>query len=550
MSNAAHLYGQFSDSILSIVKGTAFSQGDSEKAFKEITEAATSTLKVARASIWMAADDWTTFKCIDLYEHPSGRHTEGAELNEADFPAYFKAISEDRIIDAHDAHQDPRTCEFSQTYLTPLGITSMLDTPIRLSGAITGILCLEHVGPLRHWSAEELSYAASLANLVTHAVEARKRKVAEQALKESEQRFRDFAESSSDWLWEMDADLRFTYFSDNLHTVGVAPEEMYGKTRRETIGSENDPEIVAAHLQTLENHQPFRGLEFLRILEGKKAIWTRTSGVPIFDEDNNFIGYRGSANDITDRKALEMARDAAFVAAERANQVKSEFLATMSHEFRTPLNAILGFSEMLKNEYFGPLGSDHYREYANDIHHSGNLMLKLVNDILDISAIEAGKRTLVNEPINIREMLNSCIKNVEPTAARRQISLTTNLPDALPSLYADARSIMQIMLNLLSNAVKFTDPHGSVTVTADLANDKVALIVNDSGIGIPADKLPTITEPFIQSNPNPHRAQKGTGLGLSIVNALVEMHDGTMDIESVVGKGTTVTVVLPLQGID
>lgn len=546
MSNTDHLDGQYSDSLLNIVKGKALYEGDSRSAFQEITEAAAATLNVERTSIWMYTDDQTCIQCVDLYEKKKNRHSEDAELKEADFPAYFSAI--DRTIDAHDAHQDPRTCEFSQSYLTPLGITSMLDAPIRFGGAIIGVICLEHIGPARRWSSEEVIYVGSLANLVSHSVEARKRNLAEQALKESEQRFRDFAESSSDWLWEMDENLRFTYLSENVKSGGVKPEQIYGKTRQETISNENDLEAVKEHLETLENHLPFKGFEFLRVIEGIKTIWTRTSGVPVFDIDGNFKGYRGSANNITDRKELEATRDAAFVAAEKANQVKSEFLATMSHEFRTPLNAILGFSEILTTEYFGPLGSDKYREYANDIHQSGEMMLDLVNDVLDIAAIEAGKRTMVNEPINIKEILISCIKNIEQAATSRKIFLTTKITDDFLTLYADKRAITQIMLNLLSNAVKFTDPHGSITVSAEAVGPHVTLIVSDTGIGIPPDKLPTITEPFTQSNADPHRTQKGTGLGLSIVNALVELHDGTMELKSEIGKGTTVTVVLPLQG--
>jgi len=249
--------------------------------------------------------------------------------------------------------------------------------------------------------------------------------------------------------------------------------------------------------------------------------------------------------DITERKHAEASLRTALVEAERANNAKSEFLATMSHEFRTPLNAILGFSEMMRAQYFGPLGSKNYNEYANDIYDSGEHMLELVNDVLDIAAIEAGKRSIVKEVITIDELLKSCIRNVEEAAEQKIINLSVDVAEDLPLLYADRRSTIQVIHNLLSNAIKFTPRDGKVSVSASAADHEIVIKVMDSGIGISADHLPEITEPFIQADADPHYTQEGTGLGLSIVKSLVEAHDGTLNIESEIDKGTTVTVSLP-----
>ena len=249
--------------------------------------------------------------------------------------------------------------------------------------------------------------------------------------------------------------------------------------------------------------------------------------------------------DITARKHADASLRLALEDAERANKAKSEFLATMSHEFRTPLNAILGFSEMMQAEYFGPLGSKNYNEYTNDIHDSGVHMLSLVNDVLDLSAIEAGKRAIVKEAITVDGLLNSCIRNVKSAAQNRSITLSVDVANGQPVLFADRRSGIQIFHNLLSNAIKFTPPDGKISVSASVVDREIVIKVMDTGIGISIDQLPHIAEPFVQANAVAHNTQEGTGLGLSIVKSLVEAHGGKLNIDSEVGKGTTVTVSLP-----
>ncbi len=258
--------------------------------------------------------------------------------------------------------------------------------------------------------------------------------------------------------------------------------------------------------------------------------------------------YRSFDAMTTARADMEEELRIALVDAEQANTAKSELVATMSHEFRTPLNAILGFSDMIRAEYFGPVGAENYKAYANDIHVSGQHMLNLVNDVLDIAAIEAGKRTLFKEAIDIESILTNCVRNLELLAKDGGIDLSLDVPDDLPSLHADLRSITQIVLNILSNAIKFTDPSGTVSVTVTTTDDAITIRVADTGIGIPADRLREVREPFSQAHADPHIAQQGTGLGLAIVCSLVEAHDGGFGIESDVGKGTTVTVSFPCQG--
>ena len=249
-----------------------------------------------------------------------------------------------------------------------------------------------------------------------------------------------------------------------------------------------------------------------------------------------------------DRQALEgelLRNRLAREAAEASNRTKSEFLANMSHELRTPLNAIIGFSDMMQQKLLGPL-SAHYQEYAGLIHNSGNHLLTLVSDILDLAKIEAGRLALDFKPIELNECVEGCVRLVRSRAQKGQLELVSDLPAVSTSLVADFRACKQIVLNLLSNAVKFTPAGGRVSISARASNGNVRIVVSDNGKGIPAELLPRISQPFEQASNDPVLAREGTGLGLAIVRALVSQHGGTLHIASTENVGTTVTVELPL----
>lgn|GEM_PF-1042600 len=259
-------------------------------------------------------------------------------------------------------------------------------------------------------------------------------------------------------------------------------------------------------------------------------------------EDGSMILF---SVDISELRRAEEDRQEALIKAERASQAKSEFLATMSHELRTPLNAILGFSEILRNQYFGPLGEKRYREYAEDIHASGDDLLALINDILDISAIEAGKRPLIKELLDLRELVADCTHTVENANGDGGLVFDVLIADGLPHLCADRRAVKQVLLNLLSNALKFTPADGYASISIEAAASEVNITVADTGIGITPEDLPGLTDPFTRVVTNPGIAQEGAGLGLTIVKSLVDLHGGTIDIESEVGSGTKVSVTFP-----
>jgi signal transduction histidine kinase len=256
-------------------------------------------------------------------------------------------------------------------------------------------------------------------------------------------------------------------------------------------------------------------------------------------------------------RALRVFRDNAIekhqlhlakVGAETANRTKSEFLANMSHELRTPLNAIIGFSEIIKIGMFGPI-NERYRAYGSDIFNSGNHLLKLINEVLDLSKLEAGQLELNEEDVDLVTVIKASRRLVEPQAEKSKIRLSEAIDNGLPLVRADDRRIQQILINLLSNAVKFTPAGGQVRVSAYRKNGSVAISVSDSGIGMSPDEIPKALEPFGQINSKISRKYEGTGLGLPLAKHLAELHGGTLTIESAVNAGTTVTFILPPERI-
>jgi two-component system cell cycle sensor histidine kinase PleC len=250
----------------------------------------------------------------------------------------------------------------------------------------------------------------------------------------------------------------------------------------------------------------------------------------------------------------ELARkyEAEKVRAEGANRAKSEFLANMSHELRTPLNAINGFSEIMLGEMYGPLGDKRYRDYARDILNSGQHLLALINDILDMSKIEAGKMTLRFDPVSLEEIARDALRLVRNRADTAGLALSLEFPD-LPDVEADYRAVKQVLLNLLSNAVKFTPRGGRIVIKADLRDDprgeRVRVTVQDTGIGISAADLERLARPFEQIETQHAKTQQGTGLGLALSKSLVEMHGGLLDLKSAPGQGTAASFSLPVQQI-
>jgi signal transduction histidine kinase len=232
--------------------------------------------------------------------------------------------------------------------------------------------------------------------------------------------------------------------------------------------------------------------------------------------------------------------------AERADRAKSAFLANTSHELRTPLNAIIGFSEVIRGETFGPIDNPRYRDYLKDIYDSGCHLLRIINDILDLSKIEAGKATIDNEEqVEVAAAVEAAARMVQPQAEIEKIAVSLDLAGPLPPVNGSARMLQQVFINLLSNAVKFTPSGGSITVRGEARADTVAISIGDTGIGMSEEDIELALTAFGQVDSRMTRRYDGTGLGLPLAKAIVELHRGRLEIVSHPGRGTTVTVALP-----
>jgi cell cycle sensor histidine kinase DivJ len=264
--------------------------------------------------------------------------------------------------------------------------------------------------------------------------------------------------------------------------------------------------------------------------------------------DGSLAGFLVQAVDLSAETALRDELAAARSEAQSANEAKTRFLAAVSHELRTPLNAILGFSDILLGEYFGRFENERQKEYVELVNQSGHHLLAVVNAMLDMSKIEAGRYELVKEPFEIATVMRNVDEMLALEASRKGVVFTTRVARGLDEIVADRRAVKQILINLANNAIKFTDTGGVVTIDAALAAGNLELRVSDTGIGIPAEKLSLIGMPFMQVQNDYTRRYDGTGLGLALVKGLVALHGGQFGIESVEGKGTVITVALPLDG--
>lgn len=375
---------------------------------------------------------------------------------------------------------------------------------------------------------------------------------AHREIQHNEKRFRAFAETNSDWFWEMDADLRFSYFSESFETIsGVSPDRLLYKSRRETGIPGITEEEFDAHLAVLDAHKPFRDFVHSRTKDDGSEIWLSISGTPQFDADGEFRGYQGSGRDVTERIKQQHDLEKAQQAALKADRAKSEFLANMSHEIRTPMNGVMGMAELLAKTDL----STKQKMFTDVIVKSGASLLTIINDILDFSKLEAGQMELDLAPFSLAEAIEDVATLVSSRIAEKDLELIVRVDPQLPDIVVgDVGRIRQIITNLMGNAVKFTElGHVFVNVRnlsqTNGSDEKLRLRfeIEDTGIGIPKDKCDAVFEKFSQADTSSSRKHEGTGLGLTICSSLVEIMGGEIGVWSEEGKGSTFWFEIDIQ---
>jgi len=397
-------------------------------------------------------------------------------------------------------------------------------------------------------------YAASVlaavvqSALVAIATQDRQR-AADHAAAEGAAMYRFLADNAMDLITRHSPDGRIRFASPAAYTMlGCMPEALLGLAPSALVHIGDLKAIQSAFVEA--SYFGRSATAEVRLKRGDGSyLWTEIRCRPAALVNGAASDIVAVTRDISERKAHEGALISARDAAEEANRAKSRFLANMSHELRTPLNAVIGFSEVMTHEMFGPVGSPRYLEYARLINESGSHLLELINGILDMSKIEAGKFDLTEEMFNFAEVAEQAALFVKLQADRKGVMLKLGIAPDVQTIFADKRAVKQVLMNLLSNGTKFTPRGGEVRIVAHRRANGVEIAVSDTGMGISPEDVKRLGQPFEQVEGAHTRTQEGTGLGLALVKALTAMHGGEAKIESKLGEGTTVRIYLPYAAV-
>ena len=375
---------------------------------------------------------------------------------------------------------------------------------------------------------------------------------AEEAILQAEENYKRIWENAANGIYEIDINGKI--ISANPAMADILgyddPEEMMRAISNVHKEIYVTPEEKEKYLANALEKSELQRFEIGAKKKGGELIWINESFNAMRDENGNFTHFEGTIDDITERKNADIALKKAKLESDMANRAKSDFLANMSHELRTPLNSIIGFAEIIKNQVMGEIKQDSYIEYAGEIHDSGRGLLMIINQILDVSKIEGGDRSLNESLVNMSKCASICIDLMATKIADKQLEVTNEIPADIVDIIAEDRSVRQMMYNLFSNAVKFTPNGGSVTLKSAFdENDNLLISIVDTGVGLSEEELKRATQPFDIMEGDHSRDKYGMGLGLTLVKMLIELHDGELRLESEKDKGTTATLLFPKERV-
>ena len=513
---------------------------------RSILQISAQALGVERLSMWRIDAEGLSIQCSGLYRRASGRYETGATVHRHEAPAYFEALESDRVVAADDARTDPRTREFLEPYLNPNDIGAMLDVPLRHDNTAVGVLCAEHVGGMRVWTVDEQNFAISVGNLIVVAIAEEERRQALGSLAESEARARLIVDTAHDAFIGIDSTGGIVAWNAQAEaTFGWSHDEALGRNLAETIiphafrdahnsglrrfHETGDAPVVNQRLELTALHRT--GREF-------PVELTITSPMGV----RNGFFFGAFLRDISDRRQRDAELHRAKESAEAATRAKSEFLANMSHELRTPLNGVLGYAQLLQRDR--SLNATQ-REALEAISKCGSQLLELINDVLDLSKIEAGRLDIEEGPTDLAKLITDLTYVVAEVADRKGLRMAMSAGTDVPRcVVLDGRHLRQVLLNLLGNAIKFT-PAGDVQLAIARSSEGTLVFeVSDTGVGIEPEALRAIFEAFVQTKTG--AAAGGTGLGLTICDHLIRKMGGELQVESIPGEGSRFFFTLPL----
>jgi signal transduction histidine kinase len=491
------------------------------RSMRAITEAACVLLEVERAGVWRLAREEGALVCEELYLASAGRHGQSPMLLQRDYPSYFEALLESRVIDADDALTDPRTREFGPTYLVPLGITSMLDVPVWRDGTLWGVLCCEHVGPPRSWREDEATIAGNLSDLVSLSLEAAERHAAEQ-------RWRTVVESIGEAVFVLDANGRVTEANAVARALMArAPGNSVEEWRK-----------LAEYRDRAGRTLPFSEWPSARALRGEtvrgEILHLRSAALPDelcfrvtcspMREGDRIVGSVGVYADVTDDVHME--------------ELQRELLSALAHELKTPVAITKGYAQHLETLDVQP----EWRPMLRAIDRASGRMERLIDDLVDVSVLRLRQFALHPEPIELTALVVAVVERFGRGAPGRSIRVEAPRP---ARVLADRPRIEQALRRLLDNAVRFSPDETPIEVTVTVGESDATVAVRDAGIGIPAERQRHLFELFYRAHAGTPHDVGGLGVGLFLAREIAVRHGGALWFESVEGEGSTFYLRLP-----
>ena len=578
------------EALVRLARSEKLAGGQWQEVLREVTEAAAWALETERTSVWLYGQP-SVLRCANLFERGPQRHSSGVELVAEDYPAYFEALREEHTIAAHDARTDARTREFTASYLAPLGITSMLDAPIRAGGTIAGVICHEHVGPVRRWEVDEQNFAASVADLLSLALETGERKKAEAELRRSEEYYRSLIENALDVVTLIDAGGIVRYESPAVERVlGYKTDELIGQRGR--VIFHPDELDLADHVlaQFLQNPNKPVSAEFR--MRHKNGTWRtmQMTGKNLLDNPS-VRGIVVSLRDVTENRnaehlleeyrynlenkvldrtrALNEKNQALQDAVQQLQATQQELIlqskmaslgslvAGVAHEVNNPIGAVnsaadvstrcidrllkliessQNLDELRSNETFRQL-VEMLKENHRITVTAGNRIAKIVRSLKNFARLDEAEF----QRADLHEGLDSTLTLVHHELRNRAIVLKDY--GNLPLVYCSPNQLNQVFMNLFINASQAIDGKGEIRISTRADDANVCIRIADNGKGILPEHLPKIFDPGFTTK----GTGVGTGLGLSICYNIIQKHKGSITVESEPGQGTEFTITLPIQ---